>query len=157
MSKRAFGSLYIYAPVPTPAQLRKMADEGRARAADLRARADVLEKQSDELDRLASISESSLPDRKRSGNVNVTEMTDSHAMAISRAHAKRSGRDLPFKEHIAKKGYTLNTLAAAAGCSGAALSRYRDRGARGRQVTKDVQDKVKALTGWTSWPRPATD
>lgn len=141
----------------TPRQLSRHIEQRRALSARyerLKERNDALIVAMEEMLREMLDTETTLPDRKHSGKVNVTEMNDSHAMAISRAHGRKSGKDLKFKAHIRDKGYTHRTLAAAINRSPAALTRYRSGD---RPAPTDVVTTVKKLTGWETWPKISED
>lgn len=109
--------------------------------------ADLLEKQAEELERLATSTETVLHKREHSST--ISDVTDNeHRLAIARVHPSRDD----FDKAINRKGYTRNTLAPRLGISPAALSRYR-RKKKPRACPQAVADAVKALTGFPGpWP-----
>lgn len=85
--------------------------------------------------------------RERSGN--ISDVTRKHhALAIAK---KAAGAD-PFRLHITKRGMSQNKVAKKAGCSNAALSRYRS----GRPVPTTIANRIQAATDWPAdaehWP-----
>ena len=86
--------------------------------------------------------------RKQSGRVNVTDMTESHAMAISKSRRRGKRRDA-FAEACHAADLTQNGLAAKLHISAASLSRYRDD----RPIPRKTADEVKRLIGYAGpWP-----
>lgn len=137
--------------MPTPAQLRALADEADAEADALEATAETCREQARTLRELADQGEGKstrgvLHKRKQSGN--VSDVSKHHALAIARAAA---GED-PFLLHLAGKKISQNGLAKKVGCSAAAISRYRAK----RPIPALFARRIQAAVGWPAdaehWP-----